>query len=144
MKYLTVCACEQGLDTLLALLENPFLVPAANSFKAIPERKFSVSEESGPDRSKWVYVFQREYVTVDPAFVDVSNFPSLFYFIRKISITSNVNFPLPPFVTWKRWCIFNCYCTWFFNIKSVYWSIKLIIFFMQAIQSLLENFFWPS
>ncbi|XP_054814680.1 protein N-terminal asparagine amidohydrolase isoform X2 [Prosopis cineraria] len=61
---------SQGIDTLLSLLENPFLVSASNSFKAIPERKFSVSEESCPDRSKWVYVFQSEYATVDPAFVN--------------------------------------------------------------------------
>lgn len=60
----------QGKDILLALLENPMLVSASCSLKANPERKFSVSDESGPERSKWVYIFQREYATVDPAFVD--------------------------------------------------------------------------
>ncbi|XP_050284316.1 protein N-terminal asparagine amidohydrolase isoform X10 [Quercus robur] len=63
---------SQG-NTLVALMEDPILVSAANSFKAIPERKFSVYEESGMDRltkNKWVYLFQREYGTVDPAFVD--------------------------------------------------------------------------
>ena len=67
-------AYEQGSDTLVALMEDPILVSAANSFKAIPEGKFSVYEESGMDRltkNKWVYLFQREYGTVDPAFVDV-------------------------------------------------------------------------
>ena len=55
-------------------MEDPILVSASNSFKAIPERKFSINEESGMERStknKWVYVFQREYATVDTAFVDV-------------------------------------------------------------------------
>ncbi|KAL1349198.1 hypothetical protein HN51_025709 [Arachis hypogaea] len=61
---------SQGKDILLALLENPILVSASNSFKAIPERKFSVSEDSTLERSKWVYIFQREYATVDPAVVE--------------------------------------------------------------------------
>ncbi|XP_027342784.1 protein N-terminal asparagine amidohydrolase [Abrus precatorius] len=60
----------QGKDILLALLENPILVSVSRSLKANPERKFSVSDESGPERSKWVYIFQREYATVDPALVD--------------------------------------------------------------------------
>ncbi|KAK7243511.1 hypothetical protein RIF29_38310 [Crotalaria pallida] len=67
---LALYAYEQGKDILLALLENPFLVSASSSFKANRERKFSVFEESGPERSKWVYIFQREYATVDPALVD--------------------------------------------------------------------------
>jgi len=60
------------VDILSALLENPILVSASTSFKANPEKKFSFSE-----RSKWVYLFQREYATVDPAFVDVHNFLTL-------------------------------------------------------------------
>ncbi|KAH1051304.1 hypothetical protein AAZX31_08G147600 [Glycine max] len=60
----------QGKDILLDLLENPILVSASNSLKANSERKFSVSDESSPERSKWVYIFQREYATVDPALVD--------------------------------------------------------------------------
>ena len=67
-------AYEQGSNTLVALMEDPILASASNSFKAIPERKFSINEESGMERStknKWVYVFQSEYATVDPAFVDV-------------------------------------------------------------------------
>ncbi|KAL5549694.1 hypothetical protein UlMin_004925 [Ulmus minor] len=60
-------------DKLVALMEHPMLVAASNSFKAIPERKFSVPEDSDPGRmptSKWVYLFQREYATVDPNLVD--------------------------------------------------------------------------
>ncbi|ONI20231.1 hypothetical protein PRUPE_2G004200 [Prunus persica] len=67
-------ASPQGRDILAALMEHPALVSASNSFKAIPERRFSVPEESGPEKtppSKWVYLFQREYAIVDPALVDV-------------------------------------------------------------------------
>ncbi|XP_016649918.1 PREDICTED: protein N-terminal asparagine amidohydrolase-like isoform X2 [Prunus mume] len=67
-------ASPQGRDILAALMEHPALVSASNLFKAIPERRFSVPEESGPEKtppSKWVYLFQREYATVDPALVDV-------------------------------------------------------------------------
>ncbi|XP_068329531.1 protein N-terminal asparagine amidohydrolase isoform X2 [Pyrus communis] len=70
-------ASPQGWDTLVALLEHPALVEASNSFKAISERRFSVREESVLDtspRSKWVYLFQREYATVDPALVDHGNY----------------------------------------------------------------------
>ncbi|CAB4298461.1 unnamed protein product [Prunus armeniaca] len=66
-------ASPQGRDILAALMEHPALVSASNLFKAIPERRFSVPEESGPEKtppSKWVYLFQREYATVDPALVD--------------------------------------------------------------------------
>ncbi|XP_057513957.1 protein N-terminal asparagine amidohydrolase isoform X2 [Actinidia eriantha] len=65
---------SQGSDMLLALMEHPFLVSASSSCKAIPERKFRISEESGSERlrqSKCVYIFQREYATVDPAAVDL-------------------------------------------------------------------------
>ena len=40
-------AYEQGSNTLVALMEDPILASASNSFKAIPERKFSVYEEFG-------------------------------------------------------------------------------------------------
>ena len=66
---------------LLALMEHPYLVSASSSCKAIPERKFRISEESGSERlrqSKCVYIFQREYATVDPAVVDVCSY-SLFH-----------------------------------------------------------------
>lgn len=71
------CAYEQGRNALVALMEHSTLVSVSNSLKAIPERKFSVNEESSLERSqksKWVYVFQREYATVDPALVDVCLF----------------------------------------------------------------------
>ncbi|KAI4333191.1 hypothetical protein L6164_018029 [Bauhinia variegata] len=60
-----------GKDSLLALLENPFLISASSSLKATREMRFSLSGESGTVRSKWVYVFQREYATVDPAHADL-------------------------------------------------------------------------
>ncbi|XP_024165453.1 protein N-terminal asparagine amidohydrolase isoform X1 [Rosa chinensis] len=60
---------QQGWDTLQALLDHPFLESASSTFKAIPERKFSVPQESESER-RWVYLFQREYATVDPAYVD--------------------------------------------------------------------------
>ncbi|KAA8520295.1 hypothetical protein F0562_014551 [Nyssa sinensis] len=65
---------SQGSESLVALMEHPFLVSASSSFKDIPERKFSVSEESGSERStqsRCVYIFQREYATVDPTRVDL-------------------------------------------------------------------------
>lgn len=68
---------KQGSDTLVALMEHPTLLSASNSFKATPERKFLVPEESVTERSaqsKWVYLFQREYATVYPALVDVCLF----------------------------------------------------------------------
>ncbi|THF99266.1 hypothetical protein TEA_017103 [Camellia sinensis var. sinensis] len=65
---------EQESDMLFALMEHPILVSASSSLKAIPEWKFTISEESGSERSrqsKCVYIFQGEYATVDPALVDV-------------------------------------------------------------------------
>ncbi|KAG2671507.1 hypothetical protein I3843_13G000900 [Carya illinoinensis] len=64
---------SQGSDTLSALMEHPILASVSNSLKAIPVRNFSVKDESAQERAtktKWVYVFQREYATVDPALVD--------------------------------------------------------------------------
>ncbi|XP_022152682.1 protein N-terminal asparagine amidohydrolase isoform X2 [Momordica charantia] len=64
---------NKGADVLNALMECPFLVSATNSFKGISEMRFTVSAESGVERStmsKWVYVFQKEYATVNPAIVD--------------------------------------------------------------------------
>ncbi|KAH9774678.1 protein N-terminal asparagine amidohydrolase [Citrus sinensis] len=60
---------SQGSDILVALLEHPVLVSASHSFKSMEETKVSVSSET-PSPSKYVYVFQREYATVDPALVD--------------------------------------------------------------------------
>lgn len=80
------CAYQQAGDLLMALLEHPVLVSSSESFKAIPERKLSVSEHSGSEestQSKCVYVFQREYATVDPALVDVS---SHWYFLQLVVV----------------------------------------------------------
>ncbi|XP_031274747.1 protein N-terminal asparagine amidohydrolase [Pistacia vera] len=58
---------SQGIETLVTLMENPILVSAARSFNSIEETKVSFSETSTPN--KYVYVFQREYATVDPSLV---------------------------------------------------------------------------
>ncbi|PIM97031.1 hypothetical protein CDL12_30506 [Handroanthus impetiginosus] len=55
-------------------MEHPLLVSASNSFKSMAEKKISISENSSLERSKiskWVYIFQREFATVNPALVDV-------------------------------------------------------------------------
>ena len=78
MKNMKNSAYEQGSNTLVALMEDPILVSALNSFKAMPERKFSVYEEFGMEglskwtKNNWVCVFQFEYATIEywPAFVD--------------------------------------------------------------------------
>ncbi|KAJ1703426.1 hypothetical protein LUZ63_003205 [Rhynchospora breviuscula] len=58
---------SQGKDILDILLENPTLVSASNQFKSQPERIIS---DSGA-HMKHVYVFQREFATVDPAVVQI-------------------------------------------------------------------------
>ncbi|KAI3419966.1 uncharacterized protein J3R85_012902 [Psidium guajava] len=66
---------SQVVEILDALMDHPSLLSASHLFKSTPERRFSISEESGLGSStqpKHVYVFQREYATVDPAFVDVA------------------------------------------------------------------------
>lgn len=70
----------QGSDILVALLEHPVLVSASHSFKGMEETKVSVSSET-PSPSKYVYVFQREYATVDPALVDVCTMLRSFLYI---------------------------------------------------------------
>lgn len=58
----------------MVLLEHPVLVSSSHSFKAIPERKFSVSKQVGSGestQSERVCVFQREHATVDPKLVDL-------------------------------------------------------------------------
>ncbi|KAL7158192.1 hypothetical protein ABFS83_02G125500 [Erythranthe nasuta] len=65
---------SQGTDTLIALMEHPDLVSASNSLKSTIEKKFSVSEDSNSVKSKIsksVYIFQKEFATVDPALVDL-------------------------------------------------------------------------
>lgn len=55
-------------------MKHPALVSASSSFNDVAERKFSVSKDSSSGTSRnnrWVYIFQREYATVDPALVDV-------------------------------------------------------------------------
>ncbi|KAG6420229.1 hypothetical protein SASPL_116750 [Salvia splendens] len=61
----------EGMDTLVALMEHPLLVSASESFRSMQEKKISLSENSCSKSSKWVYLFQSEFATVDPALVDV-------------------------------------------------------------------------
>lgn len=65
---------KQGMDTLIALMEHPLLMSVSNSFNSMQEKKISLSENSTPVKSKtsnWIYLFQREFATVDPELVDV-------------------------------------------------------------------------
>uniref|UniRef100_M1A767 N-terminal asparagine amidohydrolase family protein n=1 Tax=Solanum tuberosum TaxID=4113 RepID=M1A767_SOLTU len=67
-------SCSQGHDILTDLMKHPVLVSASSSLNDVAERKFSVSKDSSSGISRhnrWVYIFQREYATVDPALVDV-------------------------------------------------------------------------
>ncbi|PPR98390.1 hypothetical protein GOBAR_AA22275 [Gossypium barbadense] len=60
-------------DLLAALMEHQVLVSATHSFKSIQERKVSASMDSklitSSNSSRYVYLFQREYATVDPSLV---------------------------------------------------------------------------
>ncbi|XP_058073412.1 protein N-terminal asparagine amidohydrolase isoform X2 [Magnolia sinica] len=72
--FSSASSSSQGNEILATLLEHPLIVSAANIFKTIPERKFSVPKEFGLENSpqaKHVYVFQREYATVDPSLVEL-------------------------------------------------------------------------
>ncbi|XP_051143848.1 protein N-terminal asparagine amidohydrolase isoform X2 [Andrographis paniculata] len=63
-----------GMDTLVALMEHPLLVSASNTFNTVVEKNISISGNSSSVTSsvgKLVYIFQREYATVDPTLVDV-------------------------------------------------------------------------
>ncbi|KAL4383260.1 hypothetical protein GQ457_15G026980 [Hibiscus cannabinus] len=61
-------------DLLVELLEHPSLVSATLSFKSIKERKVSAESvgsklPASSNNPKYVYLFQREYATVDPKLV---------------------------------------------------------------------------
>ncbi|WRX08402.1 hypothetical protein QQP08_000889 [Theobroma cacao] len=66
---------SQPMNLLMALMEHPILVSASHSFKSIQERRVSASMDSdlttSSNNPKYVYLFQREYATVDPALVHV-------------------------------------------------------------------------
>ncbi|KAL9255866.1 N-terminal asparagine amidohydrolase-like protein [Drosera capensis] len=65
---------RQGREILDALLENPDLVSASRSFRDTPEKVFGVGESSvggGVGRRNHVYLFQREFATVDPRLIDL-------------------------------------------------------------------------
>ncbi|CAN1169779.1 Protein N-terminal asparagine amidohydrolase, partial [Linum perenne] len=62
---------RQEMDALLLeLTRHPTVVAASNAFKSLPERKFSTEADPGLLNCRSVYLFQREYATVDPALVD--------------------------------------------------------------------------
>ncbi|KAK9156613.1 hypothetical protein Scep_003187 [Stephania cephalantha] len=65
-----ISTSSQGRERLLvSLLEHPVLVSASDSFKALPQKKISLSDKwdsNGSTQFKYVYVFQREYAIVDP------------------------------------------------------------------------------
>ncbi|CAM0910002.1 unnamed protein product [Alopecurus aequalis] len=58
---------SSGRELVAALMGNPGLRAASERLKAEPERQIS----SGPEEPRHVYVFQREYATVDPARVEL-------------------------------------------------------------------------
>ncbi|KAG8485070.1 hypothetical protein CXB51_021219 [Gossypium anomalum] len=70
---------SQPSDLLVALMEHQVLVSATHSFKSIQERKVSASMDSklitSSNSSRYVYLFQREYATVDPSLVHKTKIP---------------------------------------------------------------------
>ncbi|XP_010559069.1 PREDICTED: protein N-terminal asparagine amidohydrolase isoform X2 [Tarenaya hassleriana] len=68
----SLSSSSQGNSQLLNLMKHPLLVSSSDSFKNLKEQKVSF-EECGSERTtkgRYVYLFQREYATVDPALVD--------------------------------------------------------------------------
>ncbi|EMS63225.1 hypothetical protein TRIUR3_14465 [Triticum urartu] len=60
-------AGSSGRELVAALMGNPGLRAASERIRAAPERRVP----SGPEGPRHVYVFQREYATVDPARVEL-------------------------------------------------------------------------
>ncbi|KAK4761108.1 hypothetical protein SAY87_006001 [Trapa incisa] len=63
----------QGIEILNTLMGNQFVLSSSHAFRNIPERNFTGPEQSASEGSvqpKCVYLFQREYATVNPALVD--------------------------------------------------------------------------
>ncbi|XP_020146181.1 protein N-terminal asparagine amidohydrolase [Aegilops tauschii subsp. strangulata] len=58
---------SSGRELVAALMGNPGLRAASERLRAAPER----TVPSGPEGPRHVYVFQREYATVDPARVEL-------------------------------------------------------------------------
>ncbi|RRT39838.1 hypothetical protein B296_00033845 [Ensete ventricosum] len=59
----------RGREILAALLDHPVVLSSSDHLKGTPEKKVSSAER--PPLGRLVYVFQREYATVDPALVQV-------------------------------------------------------------------------
>ncbi|KAL4198129.1 hypothetical protein AMTRI_Chr03g44350 [Amborella trichopoda] len=70
---LAFSSSSEGYEDLRILLEHPTLVSATNCFKSIPERKISFCASTSERHSslRHVYVFQREYATVNPSLVEL-------------------------------------------------------------------------
>ncbi|OMO69791.1 DNA repair protein Sae2/CtIP [Corchorus capsularis] len=68
-----IFSLQSPVDLLVELIEHPILVSASHSFKSIQERRISASMDTDlatlSNNPKYVYLFQREYATVDPALV---------------------------------------------------------------------------
>lgn len=64
---------EQGSNLLLDVMSHPVIISASDSFKNLEERNVSIGERDleSSTEDRYVYVFQREYATVNPALVDV-------------------------------------------------------------------------
>ncbi|GAB2289093.1 hypothetical protein Dimus_023394 [Dionaea muscipula] len=62
----------QGSELLAGLMEHPALVSASLSFRDVPEKLCSYESScmDGFSQGKHVYLFQREYATVDPRLVE--------------------------------------------------------------------------
>ncbi|RWW27219.1 hypothetical protein GW17_00008359 [Ensete ventricosum] len=60
----------RGREILAALLDHPVVLSSSDHLKGTPEKKVSSAER--PPLGRLVYVFQREYATVDPALVQVN------------------------------------------------------------------------
>ncbi|XVF79578.1 hypothetical protein PTKIN_Ptkin15bG0000400 [Pterospermum kingtungense] len=104
----TASAQSQPSDLLEELMEHPFLVSATHSFKSIQERRVSTSMDSdlttSLNKPKYVYLFQREYATVDPALVhyvgtdEATTCVGLVIRNRKSGMTSVAHMDSPKFV----------------------------------------------
>lgn len=62
---------SQDIKTLISLMEHPSLKSASSSLNSMSQRRLSASYDSGSQRCKLVYIFQKEYATVDPSLVQL-------------------------------------------------------------------------
>eukprot|EP01018_Ginkgo_biloba_P032962 Gb_29965 [translate_table: standard] len=102
---------SQGFQLLLKLLEHPSLSSAANAFKSLPLKTITLSTSLRSanfesSSTKFVYVFQREYSTVDPTLVELvgtdeaTTCVGLVIRNRKSGMTSVAHFDSTECVKW--------------------------------------------